>query len=96
MTRHEHMIRPASPSAIIHAAILASGDSLAYVAACAEMTVTELRAIIDGGRVRRRDVVRLAVALNRWHVALWGELEDARRACERWDDEEAEMAKEKR
>lgn len=90
------LIRPASPSTLIHAAILASGHTRPYVSTYAGIKPERLRAILDGANPTKREVHGLAVALDRWWVALWREIRDARRACQAWDEREAELAKERR
>ena len=90
------LVRPASPSAILAKAIADSGDSLDYVSAVSGIKPKRLRAILDGANPDRREVRGLAEVLNRWHVALWAEIEAARVACEQWDKRDAEMAKERK
>lgn len=90
------LCRPASPGAIIAKAIADSGDSLDYVAALASMTPTRLRRILDGRRrVRPKDARRLAIPLHRWTERFAAEIAEAQAACERWDEEERRMAKER-
>ena len=95
MTRHL-LCRPASPGAILSKALADSGESLDYVSAVAEIKPKRLRAILDGAYPTKGEVRGLAVVLDRWHVALWREIRNARAACQRWDEEERRIAKEKR
>ena len=85
------LCRPASPGAILSKALADSGDSLDYVSAIAKIKPKRLRAILDGAYPTKDEVRGLAVVLDRWHVALWREIRNARTACELWDEEERRM-----
>ena len=95
MIRHS-LIRPVSPAAILTARMSELGLTPADVAERGRIKPKRLGRILGGEPLRAKDVVRLAIALDRWYPALASELEAAGTACEAWDRRDAETAKEKR
>ena len=93
--RHD-LIRPASPACLIQARMAKLGRTFAETAQRGQIKSKRLRRILNGAPLRAKDVVRLAIALDRWYPSFASELEAAGTACEAWDREERLLAKELR
>lgn len=92
---HHSLCRPASPACLIEARMAELRRTFAETAQRGQIKPKRLRRILDGAPLRAKDVVRLAIALDRWYPSFASELEAAGTACEAWDREERRLAKER-